>query len=292
VTDAQVAEGQRVRDAVRQHLAGLLGRDGLLLLPTMPDVAVRLRAVMSDPNYDLGRVARIIQADAGVSAYLVRMSNSPLMRWNPPVKDVPGAVRRLGMQVTRNLVTTQALRAMFKVKTPVLVDVMQEIWKRSARLAAVSAVLAKRCGVFTSDRALLAGLMQDIGALPILNALDRRRPHRDQRQDVWTIVEALTASIGAMLLGRWGMDSEFVTVAWSRGDWFRDGGAQAELADVVLIARSHVLTQMPHGEKCPRLDSMPAFRKLQLGPLAADDSLTLLTEAESDVREVEEMLGV
>jgi amidase len=32
-------EGQRVRDAVRQHLAGLLGRDGLLLLPTMPDVA-------------------------------------------------------------------------------------------------------------------------------------------------------------------------------------------------------------------------------------------------------------
>ncbi len=39
VTDAQVAEGQRVRNAVRQHLTGLLGRDGLLLLPTMPDVA-------------------------------------------------------------------------------------------------------------------------------------------------------------------------------------------------------------------------------------------------------------
>ena len=145
------------------------------LLPIMPDVAVRLRAVMSDPNYDLGRVARTIQSDAGVSAYLVRMANSPVLRWSPPVTDVPGAVRRLGMQVTRNVVTAHALRTMFRIKTPVLVEVMQEVWKRSARVAAFSSVLAKRCGAFTPDRALLAGLLQDIGALPILNALERRR---------------------------------------------------------------------------------------------------------------------
>jgi amidase len=39
VTDAQFAEAQRVRNVIRQHLTELLGRDGLLLLPTMPDVA-------------------------------------------------------------------------------------------------------------------------------------------------------------------------------------------------------------------------------------------------------------
>ena len=143
------------------------------LLPMMPDVAVRLSAVMSDPNYDLGRVVRTIQADAGVSAYLIRMANSPLLRWTPAVKDVPGAVRRIGMQVTRNVVMTHALKTMFRIKTPVLVDIMAETWKRSARLAALSSVLSKRCSVFSSDRALLAGLLQDIGALPILNALDQ-----------------------------------------------------------------------------------------------------------------------
>jgi len=262
------------------------------LLPTMPDVAVRLRAVMSDPNYDLNRVARIIQADAGVSAYLVRMANSALLRWTPPVKDVPGAVRRIGMQVTRNVVTAHALRTMFRIKTPVLVDVMQETWKRSTRVAALSAVLAKRCGVFTSDRALLAGLLQDIGALPILNALDRRRPHREQRQQVCTVVEALSASIGAMLLQRWGMDEEFVTVARSRNDWLRDGGPNADLVDLVLIARAHVLVGSPNTGERPRLDRMPAFRKLALGPVAPDDSLALFAEAEADVREVEELLGV
>jgi HD-like signal output (HDOD) protein len=262
------------------------------LLPTMPDVAVRLSALMSDPNYDLGRVARVIQADAGVSAYLVRMANSPLMRWTPPVKDVPGAVRRIGMEVTRNLVTTHALRTMFRIKTPVLVDVMQEIWKRSARLAALSAVLAKRCGVFTYDRALLAGLLQDIGALPILNALDRRRPHREQRRDVCTVVEALSSSIGSILLQRWRLDDELVSVARARDDWMRDDAPQADLADLVLIARAHLLVGSPDAGERPRLEQMPAYRKLSLGPVAADDRLELFAEAESDVREVEEMLGV
>ncbi|MFO1327919.1 MAG: amidase [Rubrivivax sp.] len=42
VTDAQVAAGRAFRDAFRNHLAELLGDDGVLLLPTMPDVAPRI----------------------------------------------------------------------------------------------------------------------------------------------------------------------------------------------------------------------------------------------------------
>jgi amidase len=39
VTDAQVADGQAVRDRFTERFTGLLGTDGVLLLPTMPDVA-------------------------------------------------------------------------------------------------------------------------------------------------------------------------------------------------------------------------------------------------------------
>ncbi len=39
VTDAQVANGQAVRERFRERLRGLLGPDGVLVLPTMPDVA-------------------------------------------------------------------------------------------------------------------------------------------------------------------------------------------------------------------------------------------------------------
>jgi amidase len=39
VTDAQVAEGEATRARFRERFAGLLGADGVMLLPTMPDVA-------------------------------------------------------------------------------------------------------------------------------------------------------------------------------------------------------------------------------------------------------------
>ncbi len=39
VTDAQVATARSFRDAFRDHLAALLGDDGVLLMPTMPDIA-------------------------------------------------------------------------------------------------------------------------------------------------------------------------------------------------------------------------------------------------------------
>jgi hypothetical protein len=119
------------------------------LLPTMPEVAVRMRAAMNDPKYDVGAIARIVQADAGVSAYLVRMANSALFRGNAPSKDVPAAVMRLGMNLTRNVVIAHTLRSMFRIRLTALAEVMQEMWTRSARLAALSAVLAKRAGAFS-----------------------------------------------------------------------------------------------------------------------------------------------
>jgi amidase len=39
VTDAQVSAGRAFRSAFRAHLAALLGSDGVLLMPTMPDIA-------------------------------------------------------------------------------------------------------------------------------------------------------------------------------------------------------------------------------------------------------------
>ena len=39
VTERQVAESQAIRSVFRESLAGLLGRDGVLILPSMPDIA-------------------------------------------------------------------------------------------------------------------------------------------------------------------------------------------------------------------------------------------------------------
>jgi amidase len=42
IPDQKIAEGQAYRARFRAHMAALLGPDGVLLMPTMPDVAPRI----------------------------------------------------------------------------------------------------------------------------------------------------------------------------------------------------------------------------------------------------------
>ncbi|HEX5867569.1 MAG TPA: amidase, partial [Beijerinckiaceae bacterium] len=46
ISDAQVADGEATRTRFREHFAGLLGPDAILILPTMPDVA----PLLSEPE--------------------------------------------------------------------------------------------------------------------------------------------------------------------------------------------------------------------------------------------------
>jgi amidase len=68
VTDAQVAAGRLFRDRFRQHLSDLLGHDGVLLMPTMPDVAPRRDATESALEDYRNRATRLLCA-AGFSGF-------------------------------------------------------------------------------------------------------------------------------------------------------------------------------------------------------------------------------
>jgi HD-like signal output (HDOD) protein len=265
------------------------------MLPSMPDVALRLRDAVHDPRHSAASVARVIQADPATSAYLIRVANSALYGGVSTVQDVGRAVSRLGMDTTKNLVTAYALRAMFQTQSPVIAGLLAAAWRRSARTAALAALIAERCGNFESDRALLAGLMQDIGVLPLLRAIERLKEPPGSEAVVAT-VEAFAAKVGAVLLQHWQFDADIVETARSRGDWWRNPGERAELADVVLVARLHASVGQkepglaPVG-RLPLINEIPAFAKLPLGKMGPQASLEFLREAESDVREMMQLLG-
>jgi amidase len=83
VTDAQVAQARAFRDRFRAHLGQLLGEDGVLLLPTMPDIA----PLVSEPEAALedyrNRAIRLLCV-AGLSGFpqlslpLATRSGAPL----------------------------------------------------------------------------------------------------------------------------------------------------------------------------------------------------------------------
>jgi amidase len=60
ITDAQVAEGNTVRRQFRARFTELLGRDGVLLLPTMPDVAPLLADSEEELNVYRNRAINLL----------------------------------------------------------------------------------------------------------------------------------------------------------------------------------------------------------------------------------------
>ncbi|MFK8028961.1 MAG: HDOD domain-containing protein [Gammaproteobacteria bacterium] len=261
-------------------------------LPSMPHVALRIRAAMQQKNFTAEKAARVIEADAGTSAYLIAVANSALYRGRVPITNVQNSVSRFGMEITRNLVMSYALRAMFTTRSPVLARLLQNTWRDGARLAALSSIMAKRCSGFVPDQAMLGGLLQDIGILPLLKALDHSKQSITDPNRVLATVESYANKVGPVLLEHWGFDESIVEVARSRKDWLRDPAPTADLADLILVARLHAGVGTAEQNTQPHINQVPAFNKLPLGDVGPGESLLILQEAETDVQDVMKMLGV
>jgi HD-like signal output (HDOD) protein len=153
-------------------------------------------------------------------------------------------------------------------------------------------VLAKHCSSFRAESATLAGLLQDIGVLPILNVLNQYHEQLSNEAQVSRAIDKFAPAVGTILLTRWGFDADMVEVARSRGNWLRNPQPSADLADVVLVARLHAnITAGNEAEDLPRVDAVPAFAKLPLGDLRPDGSIALLHDQESAINDLMSSLG-
>jgi HD-like signal output (HDOD) protein len=264
---------------------------GKVRLPSLPDVVFRIRDAISDPNSNTEKVARIFQADPALTAYLVKVANSPFFLTRAPAKDIKMSVGRLGLRRTRDLVTSYVLRTLYEGDSKVLKRRLNEIRRQSIKTAAISYVLARSCAGFSPDRVMLAGLLQDIGAPAVLIELEKRPEIANDEDLTRAAVSKLSSMVGVLLLQYWKFEEDLIDVARSREDWMRDPQPQPEMADIVLIARLHSYIGTALMSSCPRINEVPAFAKMPLGEMTPGQSLQLVEAAHQEIIELERLLG-
>ena len=290
MSSASAAKSVPIATLITDVCAKLLSNQASL--PSMPAVAARIHDAMASPNWSMRTIAAIIKSDLGTTTYLLQVANSPLYAGAAPARQVEQAIARLGINSTRHLVMAHAVRSTFVTRSALLTSLMQRTWRSSTRLAALCGVLAKHCSSFRVESATLAGLLQDIGVLPILNVLNRYHEQLSNEAHVMSAIDKFAPPVGTILLTRWGFDADTVEVARSRGNWLRDPQPSADLADLVLVARLHAdITSGNHAQHSPRIDAVPAFAKLPLGNLRPDGSVTLLHDEEATINDLMSSLG-
>ncbi len=209
---------------------------GQLALPSMPEVALQLRNAAQGPDANVAELSRIIQADPIVAGRIVQAANSPLYRGQSPIAGVKDAVVRLGLETSRNLATSLAIKNTFQAKSPLVRERMYALWEHSAQVSSLCYVLARDHPPLDPERALLAGLVHDIGEVPILTYPDFtiERVGLSAFSDT---LQKLRGIAGVMVLNAWEFDPSIVSVAEAAEDWLRDQSTKPDYSDLVVAAQ-------------------------------------------------------
>ncbi len=235
---------------------------GKLSLPTLPEVAIKVRDVVNDPNASATDMANIIVTDAALSAKLIKVANSPLFRGQREVDSVQMAVARLGVNLIRNLVTSLMMKQLFNAKSPKLVKKVRDLWEYNSQIAAISHVLGSTCPTVASDETMLAGLIHNIGALPVLMRADEQPELLEYPDVLDNLVEKLTSPIGQKILEAWHFPQSLIEIATEYADFSRNKNPEADMVDVVQVAllQSYMGSDHPIGQI--DWDTVPALAKL------------------------------
>ncbi|QPK65265.1 HDOD domain-containing protein [Methylomonas sp. LL1] len=262
-----------------------------LALPTIPDVSVKIRRAINEPNANSSKIARVVQIDPSITARLIKISNSPLYRGRRKIESCPEAITRLGLKAAQDIITVFALKAVFNARSGIIRRKMQELWAHSSHVAAISAVLAHKTPGFDPDRAMLAGLIHDIGIVPILAYADRQPDILASPTDLAETVRELRSDIGVQIIRKWDFPADFEDVVVHAENWFRNSGDQATYSDIVMISQLHSFIGKVDIKRMPKMDDLPAYRKLAAGNLDADLSINILDQVKDEIENIRMMLN-
>ncbi|NNJ92598.1 MAG: HDOD domain-containing protein [Gammaproteobacteria bacterium] len=262
-----------------------------LVLPSLPDIAIRVGEALKDETKNVHHIAEIAQTDPAITAKLVKAANSAMYGGSGKVDSCSGAVIRLGTQVTHQLVMTFAMKELFQTSSKLLNRRMKRLWEHSARVAAVSHVLAKKLGKFDPEHALLAGLVHDIGVLAIINYATQFPEAQENRQILDSTIKSLRGQVGSMILTKWGFPEDLPAVAADAENWTRSPASKrADYTDIVIIAQLHSFIGTDDMATAPAIDAVPSFKRLGLSQLTPKMSLKLLDEAKEEIAEARALL--
>lgn len=155
-------------DAASSEASGR-GRRGpvsSLKLPALPPRVRELNLILSSDPVDLRRLRQVCLGDPRLTARIIGLSNSSLFALAQPVSSVEQAVMMIGADHLRTLALACALIECMRGQFAS--EVEQRFWQNAFVTAALSQRIAQGARYPDPETAYFAGLLHDIGMLPLL----------------------------------------------------------------------------------------------------------------------------
>ena len=136
---------------------------------SLPAVAVEVIQLTSNPQVDVQALKECIENDPALTAKLLRVVNSSLFGLSSEVRDLNQALALMGVKPLKLLVLGFSLPE--ELFARVAREQLTWYWKRSLVRAVTAREITQRYWQKPGDDAFLAGLLEDIGVLVLLDQL-------------------------------------------------------------------------------------------------------------------------
>jgi HD-like signal output (HDOD) protein len=273
-----------------QALASELSR-GKVDLPSFPDIALRVRKVLADEEVSQEQVIRVVGSEPALAARLMQIANSAALNFTgKPINELRTAINRMGHNMVRSAAIAFAMSQLKKVDSlKGLEKPLDELWKSSAAVAAMSHAVAKRYSRVNPDTGMLAGLVHGIGKLYILTR-SSQHPALFADQAIYNqIVRDWHSPVAKALLENWDMAEEIVSAVSDYEDMERAHSGPVDLTDVLTVGNL-LAAFKEHPESLEiNMHDVAACKRMNIDRASYEK---LIDESEHEIDALRQALGV
>ena len=182
-------------------------------LPPLPASMLELQEVLQRRHFSAENVAKVISKDPGLTAWLLKLVNSPYYGFSNKVSTISHAVVLVGTRQIQTLAVGGALNSLAVLMPKGLLD-MELFWRHSVAVGIIAQELWKVSGRKDSEQLFVCGLLHDCGKLALAYAapkiLTKLNTNMDYSKGPGFVMEKALldfdhARLGGMLLHRWNM---------------------------------------------------------------------------------------
>lgn len=190
----------------------------MLVLPTLPEIAVRVRQAADDPDINLHAMSEVIALDPALAARMIKIANSAFIGRSIKVSTLNQAVTRIGLSQVKNIATAMALEQLFISHTAEVAATMAELWCDTVQVTCVAMSCLKmylpkhKHDSLNLDTLTLAALVHRIGVLPILVEAEKYPEVFAEPAFLQKATEELACRIGVAIMRRWDFAETFIEV--------------------------------------------------------------------------------
>ena len=209
-----------------------------IALPSFPDVVVKIRSALEDPECSSDRLAEVAKTDPVLVSRLLVAANSAFHnRAGIKIVDLNLAISRLGFETVRNTAIALAVEQIFNASQHKdLRERLAALWDRSIRMSSMCFAIGSKVPTVNSDNAFLCGLLNEVGKLYILTKARSYPEFLGDSHSLETVLNDWHPRVGRSIVESWGFDRAIANTLEHDGSGDSIAGRDANLGDVVVAA--------------------------------------------------------